>query len=178
VWDTDYDGDENIVEVYVRYLRRKIDLAGHNIETVRGVATGSSAASGSSTTKHAPPLGESSTLTMLSWASTICVTIDKPRPAPPATRSRGVPSRTRPNTRWRSAWYYRPVVRDNHPDTPADNRAFESNAVICIGANFFDANLVGVERPTLDEPLDHADDPTVTGRTNVRTRWSTRSVQL
>jgi hypothetical protein len=57
VWDTSYDGDEKIVEVYVRYLRRKIDLAGHNIETVRGVATDSSAASGSSTTKDASPRG-------------------------------------------------------------------------------------------------------------------------
>ena len=39
VWDTNYDGDENIVEVYVGYLRRKIDLpfSGHSIETVRGV---------------------------------------------------------------------------------------------------------------------------------------------
>jgi DNA-binding response OmpR family regulator len=38
VWDADFDGDPNIVEVYVRYLRRKIDLpfdrAG--IQTVRG----------------------------------------------------------------------------------------------------------------------------------------------
>ena len=39
VWDTNYAGDENIVEVYVGYLRRKIDLplSGHRIETVRGV---------------------------------------------------------------------------------------------------------------------------------------------
>jgi two-component system OmpR family response regulator len=39
VWDTNYDGDDNIVEVYIGYLRRKIDLpfAGHSIETVRGV---------------------------------------------------------------------------------------------------------------------------------------------
>jgi two-component system OmpR family response regulator len=39
VWDTNYDGDENIVEVYVRYLRRKVDLpfSGNSIETVRGV---------------------------------------------------------------------------------------------------------------------------------------------
>ena len=39
VWDTNYDGDENIVEVYIRYLRRKIDLpfSGNSIETVRGV---------------------------------------------------------------------------------------------------------------------------------------------
>lgn len=38
VWDTNYTGDENVVEVYVGYLRRKIDapfgLA--TIETVRG----------------------------------------------------------------------------------------------------------------------------------------------
>jgi two-component system OmpR family response regulator len=39
VWDTNYDGDDNIVEVYVGYLRRKIDLpfSGNSIETVRGV---------------------------------------------------------------------------------------------------------------------------------------------
>ena len=39
VWDTNYDGDDNIVEVYVGYLRRKLGLpsAGNAIETVRGV---------------------------------------------------------------------------------------------------------------------------------------------
>ena len=39
VWDTFYDGDDNIVEVYVGYLRRKIDqpFDRHAIETVRGV---------------------------------------------------------------------------------------------------------------------------------------------
>jgi two-component system, OmpR family, response regulator len=39
VWDTNFDGDDNIVEVYIGYLRRKIGspLAGHGIETVRGV---------------------------------------------------------------------------------------------------------------------------------------------
>ncbi|WP_041303740.1 response regulator transcription factor [Mycolicibacterium rhodesiae] len=39
VWDNHYGGDENIVEVYIRYLRRKIDLpfSGQSIETVRGV---------------------------------------------------------------------------------------------------------------------------------------------
>jgi DNA-binding response OmpR family regulator len=38
VWDFDFDGDDNIVEVYVRYLRRKIDLPfeRQSIETVRG----------------------------------------------------------------------------------------------------------------------------------------------
>jgi two-component system OmpR family response regulator len=38
VWDFDFDGDDNIVEVYVRYLRRKIDVpfGRHAIETVRG----------------------------------------------------------------------------------------------------------------------------------------------
>lgn len=34
VWDTNYDGDDNIVEVYVSYLRRKVGAA--VIETVRG----------------------------------------------------------------------------------------------------------------------------------------------
>lgn len=39
VWDYDFDGDPNIVEVYVRRLRRKIDepFGMSNIETVRGV---------------------------------------------------------------------------------------------------------------------------------------------
>ncbi|MGH9077105.1 MAG: response regulator transcription factor [Acidimicrobiales bacterium] len=38
VWDFDFDGDVNIVEVYVRYLRRKIDIPFDRraIETVRG----------------------------------------------------------------------------------------------------------------------------------------------
>jgi two-component system OmpR family response regulator len=39
VWDTHYRGDDNIVEVYVGYLRRKIasPMSSHRIETVRGV---------------------------------------------------------------------------------------------------------------------------------------------
>lgn len=39
VWDAHYVGDENIVEVYVGYLRRKIDapFGAHTIDTVRGV---------------------------------------------------------------------------------------------------------------------------------------------
>jgi DNA-binding response OmpR family regulator len=38
VWDFDFDGDDNIVEVYIRYLRRKIDIpfARQAIETIRG----------------------------------------------------------------------------------------------------------------------------------------------
>lgn len=39
VWDADYRGDENVVEVYVSYLRRRIDapFGRRAIETVRGV---------------------------------------------------------------------------------------------------------------------------------------------
>jgi DNA-binding response OmpR family regulator len=39
VWDPAFEGDANIVEVYVRYLRRKIDVpfGRHAIETARGV---------------------------------------------------------------------------------------------------------------------------------------------
>jgi two-component system OmpR family response regulator len=38
VWGADFDGDPNIVEVYVGYLRRKIDGPGPSvIQTVRGV---------------------------------------------------------------------------------------------------------------------------------------------
>lgn len=39
VWDPAFDGDPNIVEVYIRYLRRKIDLpfGRQAIETARGM---------------------------------------------------------------------------------------------------------------------------------------------
>ncbi|MFI7190270.1 response regulator transcription factor [Nocardia nova] len=39
VWDTHYDGDTNVVEIYIGYLRRKIDtpFGRSSIETVRGV---------------------------------------------------------------------------------------------------------------------------------------------
>jgi two-component system, OmpR family, response regulator len=39
VWDEHYDGPDNVVEVYVGYLRRKIDVpfGTNTIETVRGV---------------------------------------------------------------------------------------------------------------------------------------------
>jgi DNA-binding response OmpR family regulator len=38
VWDYDFQGDPNIVEVYIRYLRNKVDrpFGRHAIETVRG----------------------------------------------------------------------------------------------------------------------------------------------
>ncbi|MFW0785352.1 response regulator transcription factor [Gordonia sp. CPCC 206044] len=38
LWDENYDGDQNIVEVYIRYLRKRIDdpFGLHSIETVRG----------------------------------------------------------------------------------------------------------------------------------------------
>ncbi|MEO8424691.1 MAG: response regulator transcription factor [Actinomycetota bacterium] len=39
VWDYDFEGDPNIVEVYIRHLRNKLDrpFERHAIETVRGV---------------------------------------------------------------------------------------------------------------------------------------------
>lgn len=39
VWDANYEGDENVVEVYIGYLRRKIDqpFARQTIQTVRGM---------------------------------------------------------------------------------------------------------------------------------------------
>ena len=44
VWDYDFDGDPNIVEVYIRRLRRKVDepYRRHAIETVprRGLSGG------------------------------------------------------------------------------------------------------------------------------------------
>ncbi|OBB39061.1 response regulator transcription factor [Nocardia sp. 852002-51244_SCH5132740] len=39
VWDAHYDGPENVVEVYIGYLRKKIDtpFGSNSIETLRGV---------------------------------------------------------------------------------------------------------------------------------------------
>ena len=39
VWDYDFMGDSNIIEVYIRYLRLKLEAGGENrlIQTVRGV---------------------------------------------------------------------------------------------------------------------------------------------
>jgi len=39
VWDFAYDGGSNVVDVYIRYLREKVDrpFARRDIETVRGV---------------------------------------------------------------------------------------------------------------------------------------------
>ncbi|MBA4021487.1 MAG: DNA-binding response regulator [Gordonia sp.] len=38
IWDENYDGDGNIVEVYIRYLRKRIDIpfGANSIRTVRG----------------------------------------------------------------------------------------------------------------------------------------------
>jgi DNA-binding response OmpR family regulator len=48
VWDPAFDGDPNVVEVYIRYLRRKIDapFGRHSIETVRGMGYRLSATGG------------------------------------------------------------------------------------------------------------------------------------
>jgi two-component system OmpR family response regulator len=48
VWDANYEGDENVVEVYVGYLRRKVDLpfGRQSIQTVRGVGYRLSGAGG------------------------------------------------------------------------------------------------------------------------------------
>ena len=35
VWDAHYEGDDNVVEVYIRYLRKKIGM--ESVETLRGV---------------------------------------------------------------------------------------------------------------------------------------------
>src|SRR5438034_999260 len=39
VWDFAFDGDSNVIEVYVRYLREKVDrpFGRQSLETVRGV---------------------------------------------------------------------------------------------------------------------------------------------
>ena len=48
VWGSAFEGDPNIVEVYIRYLRRKIDVPfdRHAIETVRGMGYRIDAAGG------------------------------------------------------------------------------------------------------------------------------------
>ena len=37
VWSYDYDGASNVVETYVRYLRRKLGASSGMIRTVRGM---------------------------------------------------------------------------------------------------------------------------------------------
>lgn len=39
VWDYDFEGDANIIEVYIRHLRNKLDrpFGRESIETVRGL---------------------------------------------------------------------------------------------------------------------------------------------
>jgi len=39
VWDSSFEGDDNVVEVYMRYLRNKIDVPyeRHSLQTVRGM---------------------------------------------------------------------------------------------------------------------------------------------
>ena len=48
VWDPAFEGDQNVVEVYIRYLRKKIDapFGRHTIETVRGMGYRLSATGG------------------------------------------------------------------------------------------------------------------------------------
>ena len=39
IWGQTWTGDDNLLEVYIRYLRKKVERPGHDklIETVRGV---------------------------------------------------------------------------------------------------------------------------------------------
>ena len=50
VWDANYDGDANVVEVYIGYLRRKIDtpFGKQSVQTVRGAGYRLTAESGGS----------------------------------------------------------------------------------------------------------------------------------
>ncbi|MEO6886479.1 MAG: response regulator transcription factor [Jatrophihabitantaceae bacterium] len=52
VWDANYDGDANVVEVYVGYLRRKIDtpFGRQSVQTVRGAGYRLTADDGATTT--------------------------------------------------------------------------------------------------------------------------------
>ena len=109
VWDAAFDGDPNVVEVYVGYLRRKIDppFGRHAIETVRGVGYRlSRAAAGRDTRAAGPRTGPA----RRAPASRPCRrgrprlvrTIGSPSPVPPAPRARPAPTgRTgrRPGTR-------------------------------------------------------------------------------
>jgi DNA-binding response OmpR family regulator len=55
VWDAHFDGDPNIVEVYVAYLRKKIGRA--TIETVRGAGYRLAADGGGALSRSAGPTG-------------------------------------------------------------------------------------------------------------------------
>ena len=37
VWNYDFEGGSNVIDVYIRYIRKKLDPEGKYIQTVRGV---------------------------------------------------------------------------------------------------------------------------------------------
>src|SRR4029078_3442519 len=83
VWDAHYSGPDNVVEVYVGYVRRKIDIpfGTNTIETVRGVGyrlESGAYAHRNRTVTRAPPPGRSVIATLPWCAATISRTIARP----------------------------------------------------------------------------------------------------
>ena len=95
VWNPHFEGDRNVVEVYIRYLRRKIDASfgRDSIATLRGaryrlhavVQPGGCAddRAGRHTSTNAPSSSAARISPRSSWAATTSATIGSPRPAPP-----------------------------------------------------------------------------------------------
>ena len=125
VWDANYEGDDNVVEVYVGYLRRKID-APFGVAPSRLCAVSATASwatltsdplaesccpSGSVRAKLAPPSTASATVTVPWWDRTISATIDKPRPDPPDERVRAGSRRTNRSKMRARSWCGIPVHR-------------------------------------------------------------------
>ena len=109
VWDSDYPGADNVVEVYIGYLRRKIDAPFDEQVARDGARDGLPAqpdrgSRGSLTAKRHQPSGLSCATTVPPCARTISATMARPSPVPPVSRVRESSSRTnRPKMRSRSS---------------------------------------------------------------------------
>ena len=101
VWDAHYDGPDNVVEVYVGYVRRKIDIpfGTNTIQTVRGVGYRLESGRTPSATERlitraaAGPVVDRDGAAVC--AATISRTIARPSPVPPPLRERSASSRTK-----------------------------------------------------------------------------------
>ena len=71
---------------------------------------------------------------------------------------------------------YRPVVRDNHPDTPADTAHSSRMPSYASARTSSTPTLLAWTTRPLTNRLITPTTQQLPGRANVRTRWSTRSV--
>ena len=102
-WDMAYENKSNVIDVYIRYLRNKIDrpFGMRTIETVRGAGYRLSPAAGlrsplrsrryargRAIQASAPPAGRLPTVATPRWAMAMAATRDSPSPLPGSRRAR------------------------------------------------------------------------------------------